>query len=103
MHIEAKEHVLAVLQAHYGELHRFGVRRYRLFGSFVRQEQRTDSDVDLLVEFETDQKSFQHFMQLAFFLEGILGRNVDIVTPESLSPYIGPRILGEVEYVAISA
>jgi predicted nucleotidyltransferase len=40
-------------------------------------------------------------MDLAFFLEDIFGRSVDLVTVEALSPYIGPHILEEVEYVAI--
>ncbi len=60
------------------------------------------SDVDILVEFEPQQKSFNNFMDLCFFLEDLLGRNVDLVTKESLSPYIGPRILDEVEYVSFS-
>lgn len=40
-------------------------------------------------------------MHAAFFLDDLLGRHVELVTPESLSPYIGPRILREVEYVAL--
>jgi predicted nucleotidyltransferase len=40
-------------------------------------------------------------MNLAFFLEDLLGRKVDLVTPESLSPHIGPKILAEVEYGVI--
>lgn len=103
MQLEAKEYIFSVLQTYHAELRQFGVRRYGLFGSFVRNEQRPESDIDILIEFEPHQKSFQHFMQLAFFLEDVLGRKVDIVTPESLSPYIGPHILNEVEYVAISA
>lgn len=103
MQLEAKDHIFSVLQTHHSELRQLGVRRYGLFGSFVRNEQHSGSDVDILIEFEPHQKNFQHYMQLAFFLEDVLGRKVDIVTPESLSPYIGPNILNEVEYVAISA
>lgn len=103
MHVEAKEQIFSVLRMHHQELRQLGVRRYGLFGSFVRNEQNPQSDIDILVEFEPRQKSFQHYMQLAFFLEDVLGRKVDIVTPESLSPYIGPNILREVEYVAVSA
>lgn len=102
MQLEAKEDISAVLQTHHSELRQLGVCRYGLFGSFVRNEQRPDSDIDILIEFEPHKKNFQRYMQLAFFLEDILGRKVDIVTPESLSPYIGPNILNEVEYVAIS-
>lgn len=77
---------------------RFGVNRYGLFGSFVNGRQNAESDVDLLVDFRPGTKSFDSFMELAFFLEEILGRKVDLVTRESLSPYIGPKILAEVEY-----
>ncbi len=80
------------------------VRRCGLFGSFVRNEaRRVGSDVDILVEFEPGQRTFDHFMQLAFFLEDLFGRRVDLVTTESLSPYIGPRIMREVEYATLGA
>jgi len=48
--------------------------------------------------FESGKKSFDNFMNLAFFLEDLLERKVDLITTESLSPYIGPKILREVEY-----
>lgn len=76
----------------------FGVRRLGLFGSFVRSDQDDNSDIDLLIEFEPEKKSFENFMNLAFFLEDLLDRKIDLVTPESLSPHIGPKILSEVEY-----
>ena len=60
-------------------------------------------DNDTLVEFEPGQKTFDNYMQLAFFLEELLGRDVDLVTVESLGPYIGPHILREVEYAQIGS
>lgn len=101
--VETKQDVLQVLHASREQLRALGVKRLGLFGSFVRGQQRPGSDVDLLVEFEPGQKTFDHFMQVAFLLEDVLQRQVEIVTPESLSPYIGPQILREVEYVAIAA
>ena len=80
-----------------------GVKRLGLFGSFVRGQQNANSDVDLLVEFEPGKKTFDNFLQLCLFLEGLLGRHVELLTPESLSPFIGPRIMGEVEYVSSRA
>src|SRR6266487_5317655 len=103
MSVQTKEEILTLLQEHQSELHRLGVRRCGLFGSFVRDESQDQSDVDILVEFEPDQKTFDHFMQLAFFLEDLFGRKVDLITTESLSPYIGPHILREVEYAPVSA
>lgn len=75
------------------DIRAFGVRRLALFGSVLRDEARPDSDVDLLVEFLPGEKTFDHFMGLALFLEDLLEHRVELLTPESLSPYIGPHIL----------
>jgi len=98
MAVETKEEALALLQEHQEQLRRFGVRRCGLFGSLLREQHDLQSDIDILVEFEPGKKNFDSFMQLAFFLEGLFDRKVDLVTTESLSPYIGPHILREVEY-----
>lgn len=103
MSVQTKEQVLTLLREQQPELRRLGVKRYGLFGSFMRNESHDQSDVDILVEFEPGQKTFDHFMQLAFFLEDLFGRKVDLITPESLSPHIGPHILREVEYAPVSA
>ena len=100
MAVQTKEQLLALLQEHHRHIRAFGVRRLGLFGSFVREQQRRESDVDMLVEFEPGAKTFDVFMQLAFFLEALFGRQVELVTPESLSPYIGPHILREMTYVS---
>jgi predicted nucleotidyltransferase len=65
----------------------------------VRDTALPASDIDLLVEFEPGKKTFDNFMNLSFYLEELLGRKVDILTPQSLSKYIGPHILREAEYV----
>lgn len=72
-----------------------GVRRLALFGSVLRGRPRPDSDVDLLVQFAPDSKTYARFMALAELLERELGRRVELVTTEALSPFIGPRILSE--------
>ncbi|QQE65213.1 putative nucleotidyltransferase [Leptolyngbya sp. BL0902] len=100
--VQTKAQALALLQEHDQELYHFGVKRCGIFGSFVRDAKiHPQSDVDILVAFEPDQKTFDNFMNLSFFLEDLFGRTIDLVTVESLSPYIGPRILEEVEYVSI--
>ncbi|MBW4519442.1 MAG: nucleotidyltransferase family protein [Scytolyngbya sp. HA4215-MV1] len=102
MPVQTKTQVLSLLQEHQQELHRFGVSRCGIFGSFVHDaEIHEQSDVDILVAFEPEQKTFDNFMHLSFFLEDLFGRAVDLVTIESLSPYIGPHILDEVEYVSV--
>jgi hypothetical protein len=103
MPLQTKEQVLTILKEHQAELSRLGVKRCGLFGSLVRNEARDQSDIDILVEFEPDRKTFDNFMQLAFFLEELFGRRVDLVTTESLSPFIGPHILREVEYASVGA
>ncbi|HNP70096.1 MAG TPA: nucleotidyltransferase family protein [Kouleothrix sp.] len=103
MAVQTKEQILTLLQLHQPDLRRFGVQRCGVFGSFVRNEAQEQSDVDILVEFAPAQKTFDNFMHLAFFLEDLFGRRVDLLTKESLSPYIGPHILREVEYAALSA
>ena len=97
--VGSKADVLKVFTANHAQLTTFGVRRLGLFGSFGRDEGRSNSDVDLLVEFADGHKTFDNFMALSFWLEDALGRQVELVTLESLSPYIGPHILEEVEYV----
>ncbi len=103
MVVQNKEQLFSLLSEHRQQLERLGVKRFGLFGSFARGQQQQQSDVDLLVEFEPGRKSFDNFMRLAFFLEELLGRKVDLVTPESLSPHIGPHILREVEYASVSS
>ncbi len=76
-----------------------GVLEIGLFGSFARGEQTPESDVDLLVEFSPEHHTFDSFMDLAFFLEDLLGRKVELLTRESLSPHIGEHILAEVEKI----
>ena len=99
MKAQTKFDVLRIINEHQETLKSFGVRRCGLFGSFLREEISPTSDVDLIVEFEPEQKTFLNFVNLSFFLEEVLGRKVELVTPESLSPHFGPYILREAEYV----
>jgi len=101
--INTKQEIFNLLNQSRSQLRKLGVKRIGLFGSFVRGEQIDNSDVDLLVEFKPQQKTFDNFMQLSFFLEDILKNRIDLVTKESLSPYIGPHILKEVEYASLAA
>lgn len=99
--VTEKSGILQLLHENEPTIRSFGVRRLGLFGSFQRDEARADSDVDLFVEFKPAEATFDHFMELSFFCEDLFGRRVEIVTPNSLSPYLGPRILKDVEYVVI--
>lgn len=96
---ETKHDLIRIIESNEASLQKLGVCRLGLFGSFVRGEQGDDSDVDLSVEFAPGQATFDHFMGLAFLCEDLLGRRVEIVTPNSLSPHLGPSILRDVEFV----
>ena len=85
------------------EIRAFGVQRLALFGSVLHDRARPDSDVDLLVQFQPGAKTFDRFIGLAELLELRLGRRVELVTPEALSPFLGPRILAEAEDVLRAA
>jgi predicted nucleotidyltransferase len=101
--VQTKEHILSLIQEHQSQIRNLGIKRLGLFGSFVRHQQDSDSDIDVLVEFESGCKTFDNFMQVALFLEELFSRRVELVTPEALSPYIGPHILREVEYVPLGS
>lgn len=80
------EAALAALRGYLATLRRdFGVRRIALFGSTVRGDARDDSDLDILVDFESG-PTFLVFMGLKCFLEDRLGRKVDLVTSDALKP-----------------
>ena len=81
--VTTKEEILQVIHQNLSQILALGVKRVGLFGSFVRGEQHGNSDVDLLVEFEQGQKTFDHFIQLSFLLEDSLGRTVELVTPNA--------------------
>ncbi len=76
----------------------YGVKEIGIFGSYVRGEQLEQSDIDILVEFEKP-VGFIKFMRLEKHLADLLGVKVDLVTKKALKPYIGKRILQELENV----
>ena len=80
-------------------IRKFGVRKIGLFGSVVNGQTKTGSDIDLLVEFELENEKYTNLVNLYFFLQHLLGRKIDLVTSNSMSPYLAPYILKEVEYI----
>lgn len=92
-------HIKNTLAALKPALHeRFGVSESGVFGSWVRGEQRPDSDIDLLVEFDRPVGLFE-VMALEDYLQNVFGHKVDIAVKRSLRQYVGQYILREVEYV----
>jgi predicted nucleotidyltransferase len=74
---------------------RYGARRMRVFGSVARRQDRSDSDVDILVEFDRGYDLFAQRLPLTRGLSDLLGRNVDLVPEHELNQHLRDRILAE--------
>ncbi len=98
-----RQQAVAVLTASEPEIRELGVARLALFGSVLRNQARPDSDVDVLVQFIPGAKTYERFLALSDLLEQRLGRSVELVTTDALSPFIGPRILAEAQDVLRAA
>ena len=77
-----RRQVIEILQAHEEELRQFGVKKISLFGSVARESAGSRSDVDMVVEFS--QITYRRFVALKSFLQSILGREVDLLTPAAV-------------------
>ena len=95
--------LLQILQGNAASIQAFGVLKLGVFGSFARDTATPQSDVDLFVEFSAAKKTMKNLLGLSRFLEALLDRKVELVTPGSLKPYIGKYILEEVQYVPLAA
>jgi len=88
-----------ILERYKNELHlRFLVKEIGIFGSYVREEQRQASDVDILVEFERP-VSLLKLVSLENFLNDLLGLKVDVVPVEDVRPELREKILSETVYI----
>ncbi len=101
--VNSKIQIFQLIAQNQQSIKLLGVSNLGLFGSFVRDEQTAESDVDFIVEFEEGKKTYKNFIALAELLESLFGRKVELVTPQSLSPYIGPHIIKTIEYVALAS
>jgi predicted nucleotidyltransferase len=96
----SKEYILAMLRAKRADLSAKGIREVGLYGSYVRNEQTEQSDIDILVDFDPEKETFDNYMAVYELLEKLFKNfKVEVVTKNGLSPYIGPKILNEVQYV----
>ena len=82
---------------------RHHIRRLALFGSALRDDFRPDSDVDVLVEFEPGHTPGFGFVTMGDELSEILGRRVDLNTPQDLSRYFRAHVLREAEELYVAA
>ena len=89
-----REKILTLLKNRKRQLKKFGVHSLSVFGSVARNQARKNSDVDILVDFEKPIGLFE-FARLKLYLEEMLGRQVDLVTPEALRKELREDILRE--------
>jgi predicted nucleotidyltransferase len=89
------KHILQAQKPYLAE--RYGVTEVGVFGSYVRGDQRPDSDVDILIELERPPRiSLLGLVDLEYYLSGLLEVDVDVAIKKNLRKRTGRRILGEV-------
>ncbi len=95
-----KDEIMQLLSLNREKIRQFGVKKIGLFGSYVTNKQSEHSDIDFLVEFYEDQKKFDNFMDLYFFLKDIFKCEIDLKTIKSLpkNRNFTKNVLKEVEY-----
>ena len=93
-----KDKLLKAIQQHADDMRAYGVKKVGIFGSFATASQNSASDVDVLVEFNKKNKTFDNYMELKFFLEKLFHRKIDLVIKEALKARIKSGILSEVKY-----
>jgi len=90
-----KEEIFKLLKQHREELKIYNVIKIGLFGSMLRGDNTMESDIDFIVEFEEGKKNYDNFIEVAFLLESLLQKKVDLLTMEAISSYMKPKILKE--------
>ena len=99
--VKNKQQVIELIQINMQDIEKFGAERIGIFGSFARNEQNEESDVDLIVEFKLGMKKYRNYLNLADFLEAKLERKVDLLTWESMASFVQREVRKEIEYISI--
>jgi len=98
--MKSLESVMEILRSHKDEMRKkFGVCVLGIFGSYVRGEETDESDIDILVDFASEYRTFDNYMDVKFYLEDLLETRVDLIMKTALKPRIRPYVLEEVVYV----
>jgi len=91
-----REQVIAILRAHESELKRAGVTHLSLFGSTVRGDQHSDSDIDLLAAFDENRRfSLLDVIHIENQIADLLGEGVDLLVEGTLQPHIRENVARE--------
>lgn len=93
------ENIIAKLRSELPRIKsQYNVATLEIFGSFVRHEQKANSDIDILVTFSKAPSLFK-FIELEDYLSKLLGLKVDLVMKNSLKPNIGKKIISEAQAI----
>lgn len=96
------QQITTLLEQHKTNLAAYGLRRVGIFGSAARGEATQTSDIDLLLDFDPSKKTYRNFFQSSTYLESLLDRPVDTVTPQAIHPRIKAYIDRDITYVQIN-
>jgi len=89
--MKTREDIIESIRAHKAEIEtRFTARSLGLFGSFAHGTAGPDSDIDIIVDMA--EPTFDHYMDLKFYLEGLFGSSVDLVLADTIKPRLKPYI-----------
>jgi len=94
-----RDEVIDILKMKQKEIESLGVYNIGLFGSFARQENKPESDIDLIIDLDASRKSFDNFMNISMLLEDILNKKVDLLTRESIDTDFYNSIKNDIVYV----
>jgi len=96
--MEKVEKIKKILEEQKDELRKkYEIKEIGIFGSYLRKEQKKNSDFDILVDFESNSRiGLLKFIELENYLSDIIGIKIDLVMKNALKPRIGQHILREV-------
>ena len=92
--------IIEKIEENIGVIKKLGVKKIGLFGSYSRTQQKPISDIDIIVEFEKNKKTFDNYMDLKFFLEDSFGSKVDLIIDEAVKSELRPYIMESVIYAS---
>lgn len=90
--------IIKILNTNINEIKKYHVLKIALFGSFAREEQNDNSDIDILVEFDEGHETFDNYMDLKFYLEELFKMKIDLVIYNSIKPILKHSIMESAKY-----
>ncbi len=94
------EDIIKILKTYKSTLtNDYAVQELAIFGSYARNEQKHDSDIDIMVTFQEGYSTFDNYMELNFFLTDLFAIKVDLITKKSIRQELKKYLLEEAVYV----